>query len=79
MTTKTNFFKRGSWFKFNNLRLALGMVLKFYTSVAKGLKLNVGKFWGLILTFVVVKVEKLAGWPGLGLGLGFGRVAPHSE
>ena len=49
------------------------MFLKFYTSVAKGL------IWGLILTTVVVTVEKLAGWPGLGLGLGFGRVAPHSE
>ena len=73
MTTKTNFFEGCSCFKFNNLRLALRMFLKFYTSVAKGL------IWGLILTIVVVTVEKLAGWPGLGLGLGFGRVAPHSE
>ena len=28
------------------------MVLKLYTSVAKGLKLKVRKFWGLIPTFV---------------------------
>ena len=29
-----------SWFKLNNLGMTLGMALKFYTSVAKGLKLN---------------------------------------
>ena len=29
---------------FNNLGLALGITLKFYTSVAKGLKLKVRKF-----------------------------------
>ena len=34
---------------FNNLGLALGMVLKFYRSVAKGLKLKFSKFLGLIL------------------------------
>ena len=39
--------------------LALGTNLKFYTSVAKGLKLKVRKFWGLILTFVEVTGEKL--------------------
>ena len=27
-----------SWFKYNNLGLAIDMTLKFYTSVAKGLK-----------------------------------------
>ena len=27
------FFERWSWFKFNNLGLALGMDLKFHTSV----------------------------------------------
>ena len=37
---KNNFFEEWSWFKFNNLGVALGMVLKFYTSVAKGLKLK---------------------------------------
>ena len=35
------------------------MALKFYASVAKGLKLKVRKFWGLILTFVKVAGEKL--------------------
>ena len=33
------------------------MALKFYNSVAKGLKLNVRKFWGLIPTFVKVTGE----------------------
>ena len=32
--------------KFNNLGLALGMALKSYTSVEKGLKLNTWKFYG---------------------------------
>ena len=27
-----------SWFKYNNLGLAIDMALKFYTSVGKGLK-----------------------------------------
>ena len=47
------------WFKFNNLGLALGVNLKFYTSVAKGLKLKIGKFWGLVPSFVEVTGEKL--------------------
>ena len=59
MTRKTTFFERWSWFKFNNLGLALGTNLKFYTSVAKRLKLKVRKFWGLISTFVEVTGEKL--------------------
>ena len=46
MTRKTTFFEGWSWFKFNNLGLALGTNLKFYTSVAKGLKLKVRKFLG---------------------------------
>ena len=37
------------------------MALKFYTSVEKGLKLKVRKFWGLIVTFVEVTAEKLVG------------------
>ena len=37
------------------------MGLKFYTSVAKGLKLKVRKFCGLISTFVEVTGEKLVG------------------
>ena len=35
--------------------------MKFYTSVAKGLKLKVRKFWGLIPTFVEIREEKLVG------------------
>ena len=51
----------GRWlcFKFNNLDLVLGMVLKFYTSVGKGLKQKVRKFCGLIPMFVEVTGEKL--------------------
>ena len=68
MTSPTNFYlvtqiEGKSWFKFNNLGLALGTNLKFYTSVAKGLKLKVKKFWGLISTFVEVTGEKLVGGP----------------
>ena len=61
LTRETTFFEGWSWFKFNNLGLALGASLKFYTSVAKGLKLKVRKFCGLIPTFVEVTGEKLAG------------------
>ena len=43
------FFEGSSWFKFNNLWLALGASLKLYPSVAKVLKLRVRKFWGLIV------------------------------
>ena len=63
LTRKTSFFDRWSWFKFNNLGLALGTNLKFYTSVAKGLKLKVRKFWGLISTFAEVTGGKLVGGP----------------
>ena len=61
LTRKTAFFEEWSWFKFNNLGLALGTNLKFYTSLSKGLKLKVRKFWGLIPTFVEVTGEKLVG------------------
>ena len=61
---KNRFFEGWSWFKFNNLGLALGKNLKFYTSLSKGLKLNVRKFWGLIPTFVEVTGEKLVGEGG---------------
>ena len=54
MIRKINFFEGCSWFKFNNL----GLALKFYSSVAKWLKLKVRKIWGLIFTLVEVK-EKL--------------------
>ena len=63
LTRKTAFFERWSWFKFNNLGLALGTNLKFYTSLAKWLKLKVIKFRGLIPTFVEVTGEKLVGRP----------------
>ena len=45
LTRKTAFFERWSWFKFRDLWLALGTILEFYTSVAKGLKLKVRKFF----------------------------------
>ena len=61
LTIKTTFFEEWSWFKFNNLGLALGMALKSYTNVAKGLKLKVRKFLGLLPTFVEVTGEKLVG------------------
>ena len=61
MTRKTAFFEGWSWSKFNNLGLALGTNLKFYTDVAKGLKLKVRKFWGLIPMFLEVTREKLVG------------------
>ena len=40
------------------------MSLKFYTRVAKGLKLKVEKLWGLIRMFVEVTGEKLVGGEG---------------
>ena len=58
---KNHFFEEWSWFKFNNLGLALGTNVKFYTSVTKGLKLKVRMFCGLILTFIEVTGEKLVG------------------
>ena len=61
LTWKTAFFEEWSWFKFNNLRMALDMTLKFYASVAKELKLKVRRFWGLISTFAEVTGEKLVG------------------
>ena len=39
--------------------LALGMNLTFCTSVAKGLRLKVRRFLGLVPTFVEVTEEKL--------------------
>ena len=61
MTRKTFFFKEWSSSKFNNLGLALGKNLKFFTSVAKKIKLEVRKFLRLISTFVKVVGEKLVG------------------
>ena len=50
-----------SWLKFNYSGLALAMAVKFYASVAKGLKPKVTKIWDLISTFVEVTDEKLVG------------------
>ena len=50
-------------FKFINLGMTLGTNFKFYTSMAKGLKLKVRKFLGLISTFVKTTSEKLIGQP----------------
>ena len=63
MTWETAFFEGWSWFKFNNLGLALGTNLKFCTSVIKGLKIKVRKFWELIRTFVEFTGQKLVGGP----------------
>ena len=71
---KNHFFEEWSWFKFNNLGLALGTNLNFCTSVAKGLKLKVRKFWGPNPTFVEVKGEKLVGGGPL-----FASPPPHTE
>ena len=54
------------WFRFNNSGLALGTNLKFYISVAKGLKLKVRKFWGVVPTFVKITEGKLVGGAFLG-------------
>ena len=47
LTRITNFQKTKS----NNLRLALGMALLFYSSAAKELKLKVRRFLGLVPAF----------------------------
>ena len=65
LSKKDAFFEGWSWFKLNNYGLALGMDLKFYTSLAKGLKLKGWKFWGLIYTFAEVTEEKLVQGGGL--------------
>ena len=58
---KNHFFEGWSYFSFNNLGLALGIALRCYTTVEKGFKVKVKKFWWLSLTFVKVKREKLVG------------------
>ena len=63
LTRKTTIFDEWSWFRFNNLGLTLGKNLTFFTSVSKGLKLKVRKFWGLIPTFVEATGEKLLEGP----------------
>ena len=61
MARKTGLFEGWSWFKFNNLGLALDMAFSFYTSVAKGLELKVSRFCGKIPGFAEVTEEKLVG------------------
>ena len=63
LTRKNTFFEEWSSLKVNHLGLALGMALKFYTSVAKGLKLKARKFLGLMLKFAEVTEEKLVRGP----------------
>ena len=63
LTRKLAFLEGWSWFKFSNSGLPLGANLKCYNIVAKGLKLKVRKFWGLIPTFVEVAGEKLVAPP----------------
>ena len=46
---------------FNNYALAVGINLKFRSSLEKWLKLKVRKFWELIHTFVEITGEKLVG------------------
>ena len=58
---KNRFFGGLPWLRVNNLGLALGMNLKFYTSMAKGLKLKARKFWRLFSKFAEVPEEKLIG------------------
>ena len=65
MTKKTTFLEEWSWFKFNSLGLALGMTMKFYSSMAKGLKLKVREFCGQSPTFVEVTGERLVGEPSI--------------
>ena len=58
MIRKALFFEVWSWFKFHHLGSALFLALKFYTSVAKEMKIRVKNFWKLIPTFVEVTWEK---------------------
>ena len=50
----------------HKLGLALGMALKFYTSLQEGLKLKVRTFYGLVHKSVEVTWEKLVGRGGGG-------------
>ena len=45
------------------MKMIVGMALKFYAIDAKGLKLKLKKFWGLILMFVAVMGGRLV-WGG---------------
>ena len=56
-----------SQFKFNNLGVALDLALKFYISLAKGLRIKLKTFSLLIPTFLEVSVDKLVGEWGEGV------------
>ena len=61
MTRKNTFLRGGLSSSTMIWDWQLDMTMKFYTNLAIGLKEKVGKFWGLILTFVEVTGEKLVG------------------
>ena len=46
-------------FMFNNLGPVLGMALRFYTNVAKGLKLKLRKVWVLVPAFEEVTGDRV--------------------
>ena len=73
LTRKNTFFEGWSWLKFIGNGI---MALKFYTSVATGLKLKLRKFWGLSPTFVEVTGEELV---GIGGGESLPPSPPHPE
>ena len=51
--------------------------MKFYTRVAKGIKLKVKEFWGLIPTFVEITGKKLVGGGGFFPSSILNRVNPN--
>ena len=52
------FFEVQSWFKFHNLEQETGISLKFYTNVAKRLKLKVRQFWGVFVLVLIVEFKQ---------------------
>ena len=56
-----NFFAGQSWFKFNNLELALDMAMKFYANLAKRSKLKFRNFEEINPLFVDITNEKMVG------------------
>ena len=74
LTRKTSFLEEWSWFKFNNLGLAIVTILKFYTIVSKGLKLKDRKFLGLLLVFAKETRKKMVRGGG-----GFLFASPNPE
>ena len=51
LTKEKQFFEGWCWLTFNDLRLVLGLVLNFYSRMAKESKLKAKKFWVLLSTF----------------------------